>query len=497
MKSILKHKNQPFLKRVCAFLVSAVMTVSVSGYVFADEAESAAEDRAAFVSDIVNYLSIYARYEKVMPETLYKEGLMRAVSDHPEIYESVLKGMLESIDEHSEYYNPEEAKLLKESISGTIIGIGITFQMCPDGVEVQSVIDGTPAHNAGVQVGDVIVSADGTELAGMNSDTAASYIRGEAGTSLSIGIKRTANAGILYLDVLREEIIGTSVASKVFEDGENKLMYIRVSGFVSNTADKFKEALDSAAGQGITNIIIDLRNNGGGLFDQAIRMADYLVPKGSVITTEDHKIKPLNHVYKAMYEDTENFSTVVLINEYSASASEVLSAALSENECATLIGTRSYGKGTIQTVADLFYGDSIKYTVGYYLTPLGNNINGVGLNPDTYVENTLTPFDMTNYTDFGYVGVYKVGDSGEEVKNAKRMLAAWGVYDGEINDVYDDAAASAVYKFQSSAGLFPYGELDLTTQHELYTRLSLSKVNHDNQLDAAFEHFGMKLNAEQ
>ena len=147
--------------------------------VFADEDASATDgaNKSALVDQVAQYLSMYARYDTVTQQNLYKDALLKAVEQNPELYESVMKTMLESIDEHSEYYTPEEATAMKERISGTIVGIGITFQMNSDGVDVQSVIGGTPAERAGIQVGDVIVSADGIDFSGMNSDTAASYIK--------------------------------------------------------------------------------------------------------------------------------------------------------------------------------------------------------------------------------------------------------------------------------------------------------------------------------
>lgn len=481
----MKIRNR-FIAVICMVAITVSMMCSVHA-----EGLTEGEKRAAFVDEVVKFLSIYSRYNEVNQQKLYKEGLLYLIEKNPELYEEALHGILESIDEHSEYYNPSETQMLAENITGTVTGIGITFQMCDEGVDVRSVIADTPAARGGLKVGDIIVSADDNSLAGLNSDTAAGYIKGEEGTSVRIGIKRNGESGIIYVDLVREKIIGTSVTHTVMNDGDEKLMYIKVYGFVSNTAECFKAALDEADAAQIKNLVVDLRDNGGGLFDQAILMADMLVPKGSVITTEDHKIELLNVVYTAKYDDTQEFDTVVLINENSASASEVLAAALSENESATLIGTKSYGKGTIQTVSDMMYGDSIKYTVAYYLTPLGNNINGVGLTPDSYVENTISPFEIEKYEKFSFMQTYNVGDEGAEVRTAKELLAVWGAFDGVINETYDEALFYAVKDFQSMTGLYPYGVLDLTTQHELYTRLQKSKVVHDDQLDAAFSHFGM------
>lgn len=488
------QKRDGFIKRIITLFL-------VIGLVFAAPCASAAEETAdaengtqksALVAEIIEYLSVYARYDSVTQQNMYKEALLSIIEENPELYESVLKTILESIDEHSEYYTPEEGKIMKENVSGTIIGIGITFQMNTDGVYVLSVIEGTPAESAGIKVGDTIITADEVSLSGMNTDTAAAYIKGEEGTTVTLGVKRAETGEVVYMRLKREPITGTSVTSKGYGSDGNKMMYIRVSGFVANTAELFKKELDSAAEQGITKITIDLRNNGGGLLSSAVQMADYLLPKGSVITTEDHKITLLNTTYVAETPDTRKFDTVILINKNSASASEVFSAALAENDRAYLIGERSYGKGTIQTIADLPYGDCIKYTMGYYLTPKGNNINGVGIAPDYSVENTLIPLDISKYEKFSYSRIYDRGDSGAEVKTAKELLKLYGIYNGNIDDKYDEALYTAVYSFQNSTGLYPYGVLDLTTQHELYERVKLAKTEKDNQLNAALEHFGIE-----
>ncbi len=478
-------------KKIISMFVAAFMIFSSCSVTFATDDGFEGKEKAAIVQSIVEYLSMHARYDDVTQQNLYKNGLLNLLEEHPELYEDAMKCILESIDEHSEYYNSDDTAILQEQVTGIIVGIGITFQMCADGVDVRSVIPDTPAANAGLKVGDIIVSADEHQLSGVNSDTAAGYIRGEKGTSLRIGIKRKGTPDIMYVDVARDEIIGTSVESKIYEDGTNKLMYIRVYGFVSNTAECFRNALDEAKKNNIKNLVIDVRDNGGGLFNQAIEMADLLVPKGSIITTEDHKISLLNVNYTAVLEDTCDFNTVVLVNENSASASEVLAAALRENDSAVLIGKKTYGKGTIQNMVNLLGGDSIKFTIGYYLTPKGNNINGIGLTPDALVENTESPVDMSGYPEFKYINKYQVGDSNEEIKTAKELLKLWGVYSGEINEYFDEDLRYSVGVFQSSVGLYSYGVLDYSTQHELYERLSKSKVLNDDQLDAAFSHFGM------
>lgn len=459
--------------------------------IFAEEQEQL-PDKSEIVRAVLEHLSMYSRYEEVSQSNLYKKALLSIIDEHPELYEEIMKIALESVDEHSEYYNPEEAQSFREDISGTIVGIGVTFEMGENGANVMSVIPDTPAEKAGIHVGDVIVSADGTEFKGMNSDTVANHIRGEEGTSVKIGIKRDGEPNIIYLDMIRETIMGTSVKSDYMEQDGKKLMYIKVYGFVTNTAELFKKALDEAKSKKVKNIIIDLRDNGGGLLNQAITMADYLLPTGSKITTEDHKITGLNHTYKAEFNDDYKFNTVILINENSASASEVLTEALRENDSAYIIGTKSYGKGTIQSIIDLPFDDCMKYTVAYYLTPKGNNINKVGITPDLEIKNSEEPMDMSKYPQFGYTKIYENGDRGEEVKTAKELLAIWGSYRGEINDIFDDETERAVYSFQAQTGLYPYGVLDCTTQHQLYNRIKASKIIHDDQMTEALKYFDME-----
>ena len=489
-------------KKLALFLFAWLLAFPSAVPVYADETAETAETQendseqltanqaTALIQAIATHLSAYGRYETITERSLYKAGLERLISENPELYNSVLKGMLESLDEHSEYYTAEEAVALTETISGEIVGIGITIDFLNgSSAVVASVIPDTPAERAGIQVGDVLIRADGIELAGLKSETILSCIRGEEGTSLHLEVNR--GGAIIAFDLVREPVIGTSVESELYEENGEKAMYIRVHGFVKNTAQKFKEALDSAEKQGISNLIIDLRNNGGGIFSQAIEMADCFVPAGKTITTEDHKNEIFNKVYVGSDTEKKEFDTVVLVNQSSASASEVLAAALQENDCALLLGTRSYGKGTIQSINDLQTGGMIKYTVGFYLTPNGSNINGIGLTPDVQVENTLSPVDAEQFGTFPYDRIYQTGDSGADVLRAKEILNFFGIYRGEINEDFDSDLYYAVYAFQQQAGLFPYGVLDLTTQLQLHNYMRTAKMENDDQLAAALAHFGI------
>ncbi len=479
------------IQRILCLLLCLFLLIPAPMAALAEESAPLSAGEAQTLLDAVTkHLSIYARYEEVSEKTLLHAAIEKLLLENPALYQSALKGMLESVDQYSEYYDAEESKALLTSVSGEVVGIGVTIDFSmPEAGIIASVIPDTPAERAGLQVGDVILRADGVDLRNAKSEIILSHIRGEEGTEVFLEVER--GGAVLGFTMVREKVIGTSITTEVHTEGSNRLMYICIHSFVSNTAEKFREALDDARSRGITNLVLDLRNNGGGLLDQAILMAQNFVPKGKLVTTQDFKIDMFSIPYYGTAKKEPEFEIAILTNGYTASASEVLSAALKENELATLIGTTTYGKGTVQSLSELADGGLIKYTSAFYLTPNGNNINGVGIDPDVYVENELLSLNKKDYDDFDYTRTYQVGDTGKDVRIAKEILTTYGLYAGEINETFDKELYYAIYSFQSQAGLFPYGCMDLTTQINLRNYLDIIKIEQDNQMEAAFHHFNM------
>lgn len=482
MKRISKIMTAWFLTLI---MVCSCVTVSAEEAVDTQEQEYKYSD---YVKSIAKQIALMGRYNNLVENNLYLAAINAVLEENPELYDIAVKAMLEQVDENSMYYNEEEAKAFMESLDDEVVGIGVTVLNRDGYIMVSQPIPGSPAHKAGIKAGDIILRANGVSLEDMPLDEAVEYIRGKEGTAVTIDVQRSGMEGTIPFEIIREKVMSPSLDFELIEKDDKKIAKVTIYSFTENVAVQFKEALDKADAAGTKNLIIDLRDNGGGYLSQAVAIADMLLPAGKIITTEDHKLDVLD----MKYESTgigKKYEIVVLINEMSASASEVLTAALVENEAAIAIGTTSFGKGTVQSVYNTPKNGVMKFTVAYYLTPNGNNIHEKGITPHSVVENSSVPVDMSQFELFTYTKKYQLGDTGSEVENAKKMLEMLGIYIGEINDVYDENLKGAVAVFQEAMELYPYGVLDFSTQMNLYEKLKSMKIEVDDQLEAAIDAF--------
>ncbi len=477
-------------KIMTAWILTLVMVCSCVT-VWAEDAVDSEEQEykySDYVKSIAKQIALLGRYNNLVENNLYLAAINAVIEENPELYDVAVKAMLEQVDENSVYYNEEEAKAFLESLDDEVVGIGVTVLDRDGYIMVSQPIPGSPAHKAGIKSGDIIRSANGVSLEGMALDEAVEYIRGKEGTTVTIDVQRSGLEGTIPFEIIREKVMSPSLDFELIEKGDKKIAKITIYSFTENVAVQFKEALEKADEAGTKNLIIDLRDNGGGYLSQAVAIADMLLPAGKIITTEDHKLDVLDMKYETTGIGKE-YEIIVLINEMSASASEVLTAALIENEAAIAVGTTSFGKGTVQAVYDTPQNGVMKFTVAYYLTPNGNNIHEKGITPHAVVENSEVPVDMSQFELFTYTNKYQPGDTGSEIENAKKMLEMLGIYIGEINDVYDENLKGAVAVFQEAMNLYPYGVLDFSTQMNLYEKLKSMKIEVDDQLEAAIESF--------
>lgn len=302
--------------------------------------------------------------------------------DEQKILDETIKGYVKGLnDEYSEYMTADEWKEFQASALGNYVGIGIYMTVDKNGnVVVLAPIEGTPAKKAGIEPGDVIVKVNDESVLGMTSDIVSSKIQGVEGTDVKVTVARETE----YIDfnMKRESIKVYHVENKMLE---NNIGYISLFTFDEGCANEFKEAYQKLKKQGAQKIIIDLRNNTGGIVDEALSIADMIVPKGQklMITIDSKENKQINY---SNNDPIINENIIVLVNEYSASASEILVGALRDNKRATIVGTKTYGKGVIQNVIALNDESVLKLTVNEYLTPNETKINKIGLEPEYIIE---------------------------------------------------------------------------------------------------------------
>ena len=285
-------------------------------------------------------------------------------------------------DPYTQYIPKEQMEEYTTSIMGNFVGIGIYMaaNTTNNTIEVVQPIKGSPAEEVGILAGDVIISVDGIKYTGEDIDIAANNIKGEEGSTVKLEIMR--NQEVKTFEIIRRKVITNPVEAKVLE---NNIGYIGVTSFDEETAESFKMEFEDLKEQGIKSLIIDLRNNGGGLVDQTLKIIDYIVPKGKDLLITVNK-EQKEKIEKSKSDVLIDMPIVVLVNKNSASASEIFAGALKDLDEATIVGTTTYGKGVIQQLLTLSDGSGLKVTVEEYYTPNRNKINGVGIKPDVVVE---------------------------------------------------------------------------------------------------------------
>ena len=299
------------------------------------------------------------------------------------LMQGALKGMLESLDDpHSVYFTSEELRSFQEDIKGKYVGVGMVIQKkVGEPLTVVSPIEDGPAYKAGIKPKDQIVEIDGESTYNLTSEEASKRLKGKANTSVKVKVYREANKLTKVFELKRETIELKYVKSKMLEGG---IGYLRLTQFGDNVYPDMKKALEGLQAKGMKALILDLRSNPGGELGQSIKIASMFIEKGKIVSTRQKKGEET--VYSREGKYFGNFPMVVLINGGSASASEIVSGALKDYKRATLIGEKTFGKGSVQTLLPLPDGDGIKITIAKYYTPNGISIDGTGIEPDKKVE---------------------------------------------------------------------------------------------------------------
>ena len=370
----IKRRNLIFLL-VIALIVGGIATGGgILGYgLITDQIRISRADYEAYKTIKSDYNDLFA-LEKLIEEKYY------IPIDREKLFEGMYKGLFWGIgDPYSAYLTKEEYQDLMITTSGEYQGIGVTIAPDDNGyISVVAPMDGSPAAKAGIKSGDIILSVDGVEYAGDTIDAAASAMRGTVGTKVQIGILRDGET--MKMEIKRANIVMQTVKSETLKDG---IGYIRISSFEEHTAQDFAEALRNLESNGAKALIIDLRDNPGGLVDVSVDVADYLLPECVVTYTQDRQGE--KHYFKSKAGATD-LPYVLLVNQGSASASEIVASAIKDQKGGQIVGTKTFGKGIIQEIVPLDNGDATKLTIMQYFSPDGHVIHKVGVEPDVVVE---------------------------------------------------------------------------------------------------------------
>lgn len=295
--------------------------------------------------------------------------------------DNIYKAYLSSYgDKYTMYYTADEYKALKESTNGKFYGIGAVCQLSGEGgVLLVDVYDNGAGYQAGLRSGDRVVNVDGRDITGMELSSAVALIKGDKGTSVTLEVIRGTER--LTFSAVRDAVEAKTVSYTLLD---NNIGYLSISQFEEVTTKQFKAAVEDLQSQGMKGLIIDIRNNPGGLLDTVVGMLKYMLPDGLIVYTEDKQGN--RKEYKGQDNDEFNLPLAVIVNGNSASASEIFAGAIQDYGKGTIIGTQTYGKGIVQTVKPLTDGSAIKFTIAKYFTPKGQDIHGKGVTPDMVVE---------------------------------------------------------------------------------------------------------------
>ena len=422
-------------------------------------------------------------YEDVDGEYLFAVALREILNQHPELYEMAARAMLATIDENSFFRNREETREFWQSLEGEFGGIGVHVLQTPQGLLITGIIADSAAHIGGLLVDDIIIEVDGESLMGLMQEQSVGLVRGEIGTEVQLLIRR-ANVEEPLEFILTRRIVGdVPVEYTILED--YGVIHLWVRTFNSRTDIYVEAALAAAYEAGITKVLLDLRNNTGGLLDEAIALAERFVYGERLIVTQSFR-DSYNTFYSNLID--REYDVVVLVNGNTASGSEVVAGAIQDHEIGPIVGTQTFGKATVQSFRQMLWGDSIVHTVAQYLTPSGELIHGRGIFPDVWVNNIDERFDFITFGNFTYDRTYRIGDSGADVARARAALDILGIHIRDAQSSYfDNELQYAILEFQRRSEIYQSGELCPHTAVTIFIRLQNTYITRDVQFERGLQ----------
>lgn len=472
---------------VAALLCGSLLTLGVTGYVQVF-GQAAGEGLAT----VLQTAGLQEKESKKLGTALSLiESNYYEKVDREKLIDGAVNGMMEALgDPYSNYMGKETAQRFEESIEGSFSGIGAEVSSDNGKVVVVSPIKGSPAEKAGIQAKDVILSVNGESLEGLELNAAVAKIRGPKGSKATLKVQRTGTAEPLQFAITRDDVRLETVYAKMEKE---HVGVIEVTQFSQNTSERFKEELTKLEKQGMKGLVIDVRNDPGGVLPVVIEMVEQFVPSGKAIVQVEDKNK--RREISTSKGSSKKYPVVVLMNKGSASASEIMAGALQQSAGAKLIGENSFGKGTVQTSFEEQLGDGslLKITIAKWLTPDGTWIHGKGIKPDIAVAQP----DYFSVAPINKSVTLQYNMNSADVKSAQTMLDGLGYKPGRKDGYFDAGTKEAVKKFQSAAKLKSTGSIDAKTAEAL--ELALIKVIqdpvNDNQRNKGIEEIQKEIKA--
>ncbi|HAQ08080.1 MAG TPA: peptidase S41 [Bacillus bacterium] len=457
------------------FLVFITAGITTFALAFGDD-----KPAVQVIREREEFAKLYDAYDTI------RNGYYEEV-DQEKLINGAIDGMLDSLDDpYSDYMSQEDAKNFHQSLSSSFEGIGAEIQERDGHIVVVTPLKGAPAEKAGLKPEDKILAVDGKSLQGMSSTEAVALIRGEKGTDVKLSILRQGAEQPVDVTITRDTIPIETVYGEMLEDGIGK---VQITNFSQNTITELVDVLNDLQEQGMKGLVLDLRQNPGGLLDQAIKISSLFVPEGKVLFKVEDRQGNVEE-YASQNKKSKDLPLVVVIDKGSASASEILAGAVSESAGVPLVGENSFGKGTVQRAEDFSDGSNMKFTTEKWLTPDGNWIHKKGIKPDYEVP-------LPEYASLPFIDPeteLTVSTASEQVKSAQKMLKAIGFDPGREDGFFDEKTANAVKEFQKSKNLEETGVLKGASTVELMNSLREQIKNEDPQISKAIEVLKQEMN---
>ena len=435
--------------------------------------------------NIAEYIANEYIDDTLTPDEIMEMGVSNLLEGNDEMLVALLKKTLESLDDYSTFYTAEEYKAYTDSLNRTFYGVGIELKKAGQYAEITGFAEeNSLAERTGFKIGDRIIKIDGTDVSSKSLDEIRNTLMGSINTTLKITVLR----GEEYIDIIatRTEVNEATVIGEILP---GNIGYVKIVSFSQNTAEEFYEVQKMFKENGVTRIIMNLRDNPGGLVMSAVKIAQAVVPKGKIVDVQ-YRQSEYDTVYYSELEETDNMY-MVLVNENTASAAEILASAMQDSGVGKLVGTQTFGKAVVQKTYTLNNGSCYKLTSAQYITRNGREINKIGLTPNYEVKNYTEKINVSQYTKMSFSQRYALGSNADTVKGVKERLYMLGIYKGNVdNGVFTEELQEAVKEYQYVNGLSASGVLDIATQVKIENKFSMLQKVVDVQLNKAYSLLG-------